>query len=311
MGRREVVPELVVRRVVLLERERVQVDPRLLHEQLQNESRVLPDDTEPPATLVDRLAGCCGYRLENPLRTEADIREPLCALDAHTEHHVRSCSDDRRADAHAGGEPRHREPQLVEHGGEERILLEAVAAAPTCHQLCLEAREVEQDRPAKLDVEVLEGDRGEVGAVQCPQRVDPGQAVARVPEPIEVGLEIHVEMLPVSPRCRHFSAIRPVQHAARLQIILQSHRLATAAGRRARIDPGRFSPARRGTSESAARGRCSTPPGRYLRAAHGQSTPYATSDASTEATVIKASSRAYTGEPPFESFSWQFPGRGL
>ena len=104
MGRREVVPELVVRRVVLLERERVQV----IH--VSSTSSCKTKSSPPRRHGTASHTGRSARRVlrvparESPAHRSRHPRSrPVDALDAHTEHHVRSCSDDRRADAHAGG----------------------------------------------------------------------------------------------------------------------------------------------------------------------------------------------------------------
>ena len=73
--------------------------------------------------------------------------------------------------SHAGREGHDAEAEAFEGRVEQRVLLEAVAAAAGCHELRLQGGEVEADRAAEEDVEVLEGDRPGVGLVQGGQDV--------------------------------------------------------------------------------------------------------------------------------------------
>jgi len=73
--------------------------------------------------------------------------------------------------AHARRQPRDREPDLLQHGGEERVLLEAVSAARAVHQLRLQRRQVQPDRPPEEDIEVLERDVRRVREVQRTQHL--------------------------------------------------------------------------------------------------------------------------------------------
>ena len=93
-------------------------------------------------------------------------------------------------EADARGEPRHRETELLERRREERVLLEAVAATATRDELRLQAREVEPDRTAEQDVEVLEGDRRRVREMQRVERCAPGREAALVADALEVARQV-------------------------------------------------------------------------------------------------------------------------
>ncbi|HZT78013.1 MAG TPA: hypothetical protein VFA27_15270 [Vicinamibacterales bacterium] len=68
-------------------------------------------------------------------------------------------------------EQRHRfESHLAQHGGEQRVVLEAVAAAALVEELPLEIVQREADRSAGLDREVLEQKRLAVCEVQSCER---------------------------------------------------------------------------------------------------------------------------------------------
>ena len=96
----------------------------------------------------------------------------------------------RRARAHPSGERRHREPEREEGGLKQRVLLEAVAAAKVRDELSLQRGEVEADRSAEEDVEVLERDgRG----VRLGQRGQDGRSRlsrSRIADPREIRVEV-------------------------------------------------------------------------------------------------------------------------
>src|SRR5262249_24611719 len=94
------------------------------------------------------------------------------------------------AGAHARRQPRHREAQRLQGRRQQGVLLEAVAAAPAAHQLRLQALQVEQDRPAQEDAQVLEGDVRGVGEVERVQHRKGRRAVARVADARQVGVEV-------------------------------------------------------------------------------------------------------------------------
>ena len=88
----------------------------------------------------------------------------------------------RVAEAHASEAAGHRVPEGLEDGGEQRVVLVAVAATPPVDHLADQAVDVEADLPAEVDVEVLVRDRPGVGRVQCSTsdgaaavEADPGQ----------------------------------------------------------------------------------------------------------------------------------------
>jgi hypothetical protein len=76
--------------------------------------------------------------------------------------------------------------QRPQRRSQQHVVLKAVAAAPLVHELALQVVELERDRDAAVGVEVLERDRGDVGAM------DLGQAGAGAdPDPFQVGSQIH------------------------------------------------------------------------------------------------------------------------
>jgi hypothetical protein len=79
------------------------------------------------------------------------------------------------SEANARRERSHRKPDRGECRGEKRVLLEAVAAALRRHELRLERREVQPDRATEEYVEILEGDRLGVRAVEGEEGIQAGR----------------------------------------------------------------------------------------------------------------------------------------
>jgi hypothetical protein len=61
--------------------------------------------------------------------------------------------------------------EALQRRGEQQTVLVAIAPAPTIDELRLDALEVDRYAAAQHDVDVLERDRGDVGAVQRGQRL--------------------------------------------------------------------------------------------------------------------------------------------
>lgn len=90
----------------------------------------------------------------------------------------------------AGGEPGHAIAEPVQRGGEEEVVLMAVAAPSPPNELPLEAVRVESDGSPEGDVEVLERHRRHVSAVERGQGRPRRNEVTPVPESIQVGSHI-------------------------------------------------------------------------------------------------------------------------
>ena len=105
-----------------------------------------------------RLAGH-RQRLARSFAAEPDICQPRLPVDLHRDHHVSA----REHRGSAGADTRlHRargEADLTEDLDEQRVLLEAVAAAALRDQFVAQPCEVEVNAAAQQDVEVLEGNR--------------------------------------------------------------------------------------------------------------------------------------------------------
>src|SRR4030095_4297106 len=90
------------------------------------------------------------------------------------------------------------EPDNLERGGEQGVVLETVAAATVSDELALQAREIETDRSPQQDVEVLERDRRRVGELERVQDLERRLDRSLVPDPFEVRVQIarHRPLLP-------------------------------------------------------------------------------------------------------------------
>ncbi len=93
--------------------------------------------------------------------------------------------------SHAAEVLRHGEPELAKRGGEERVVLEAIAAGVALEEFLLDRRNVDADHAVLLDLEVVERERAEVRDVESAKSVDgwrerPGHA-----ESPEVVVESH------------------------------------------------------------------------------------------------------------------------
>jgi hypothetical protein len=92
--------------------------------------------------------------------------------------------------AHARRQPRDAVAQRLEHRAEERILLEAITAAPAAHQLGHDARQIDRDAPPEQDVEVLERDRRHVRPLNRRQGGEIGRGWPPHADAREIGGEI-------------------------------------------------------------------------------------------------------------------------
>jgi hypothetical protein len=97
----------------------------------------------------------------------------------------------RRTAADAAEQRRRHEPDLAERGGEQRVVLEAVAAAPFVEKLPLEIGEAEPNRTAQLNRDVLEEKRLAMREMQPPKRLQIRRDRRRHTNASEVILQAH------------------------------------------------------------------------------------------------------------------------
>src|SRR6266566_181252 len=103
---------------------------------------------------------------------------------------MRSRQDAIRTEAHARGKERHVKAQRSQRRREQRVLLEAVAATAAGDELGLQAFEIEPDRPAEEDVQILERNMRRVRKMQRLQRGQRRLARAAVVDAPQISVEI-------------------------------------------------------------------------------------------------------------------------
>lgn len=123
--------------------------------------------------------------------TKPDVCQPsLLELDEQR-HVVEIRAKDARIIQHACRQPRHLKAELSEEGAEQPIDLVAESAPMTADDLVEERVFVEDDRPAGVDIQILERDRLYVRSVQGPQCRPGRRARARVANAAQVRVDIH------------------------------------------------------------------------------------------------------------------------
>ena len=111
------------------------------------------------------------------------------------------------------GKPGYREAELFERVREQRVLLEAVAAAFAGDQLRLQACNVEPDRNTEQNVEIFEWNRRRVRTMQRIEHCTRRRQIARVTDPAQIRRQ--VESALASPEVRHRSPLRQCRPNAR------------------------------------------------------------------------------------------------
>jgi hypothetical protein len=156
-------------------------------EDLEDELLALGHQPVAPPGLLGLLPGGEGEGVEEPAAPQSDVGQPGRALVDHPEQQVveRTGGTARGPHPHPGEHRCDLVAEGLERRLEEEVVLEAVAAAPVGDHLLLEPLEVEDDRSSAQRVEVLEGDRRRVRAVD---RGEAGRGVQ--PETPEVGVEV-------------------------------------------------------------------------------------------------------------------------
>ena len=97
---------------------------------------------------------------------EARVGQPDLLAGPHPERQVGPRAGPAAVRADPGQQPLDAEAQALEDRAEQLRVLVAVAAAAPADDLVLDGLQVDRDRAAQEDVEVLEADRGQVRAVQ-------------------------------------------------------------------------------------------------------------------------------------------------
>ena len=142
--------------------------------------------------LFDGRAVAKRHRLDQPGRSRTRRRRARLAADRHAQHHVRPRPALRRSSAHAAEQRRGFEAGVAQRGGEQRVVLEAIAAASGVQELALQVGKREADAGPRLNRQVLEQERFAVRPVQPAQRVDGGVGRGRQADTPQVVVESHV-----------------------------------------------------------------------------------------------------------------------
>ena len=123
-----------------------------------------------PEELTGRRAVAERDRQQQPLGAEADVGDPAVAVRFDEQHHVGSRQHRGRPIANPRHQARQREPELLQDGGKQQVVFEAVAAAAVADQLALDVVNREPDRSAEQDVEIFERNVRRMRQVQAGQR---------------------------------------------------------------------------------------------------------------------------------------------
>jgi len=190
MSRAVVVRQLVIDRVLGLERECVKVRScRALHT-LQNPRAVVASQPHRPGPLLHIPIRHQGNWLEQTPPAKANIRDPRNPFALDEQQHVRSRHDAARTEADACGQPRDFEAKLLENRREQSVLLEAVTASALTYDFALQAGKIKPHRKAKLHVHVLEREGRDVCEMKLPQGFNGGRAATAMRDPGEVRVEV-------------------------------------------------------------------------------------------------------------------------
>jgi hypothetical protein len=89
----------------------------------------------------------------------------------------------------AGQQPVDGEAETFQGGGEEQVVLVAVAAAPLADEFALHTVDVHPDALAERKRQALKRDRRRVRTVHQPQRLGGGGTGPRIADPGEIGIQ--------------------------------------------------------------------------------------------------------------------------
>src|SRR5207253_292476 len=120
-----------------------------------------------------------------------DVRDPWLTIDHDAQQHVRAYPSFRRTAAHAAEEQADVVVEVAKRRGQQRVVLEAVAAAALIDELPFQRVEREVHAAPGLDVDVVEEERAPVGAVDAPQRAGIGALRLLFLDSVQVAGEPH------------------------------------------------------------------------------------------------------------------------
>ena len=187
-----VVGHLVVDGMLRLEREPVEVHPLAADVRREDPEVLVAPEAMANAARPGLSTGRERQRIQEPVAAEAHVGQACSLRQLDPQQHVGAGPHAAHSRAYARRQRNHAEPQALQDGLEQRVLLEAVASASAGHDLGLQRSQVERDGPAQQDVEVLERDRRHVRCVQRGQRVERRLARSNVADAREVRIEVEV-----------------------------------------------------------------------------------------------------------------------
>src|SRR5690606_16551968 len=133
-----------------------------------------------------------GVQLERNRRPQAgaaetDLGEPLAPVERDEQQQMRARRR-RAAQVYACEQRPCREAESRERGLEQTVELEAIAAASAGNELRKDFRRVERDASAEQDVEILEGNRVGLGAMDALEAVGRYARRGSKPDTVEIGI---------------------------------------------------------------------------------------------------------------------------
>ena len=126
-------------------------------------------------------------RLKQPTESKPDICQPRLIVNPHAQYQMRARTNRTWPSPSPGARQQHLylEPELLQSGLEQQILLKAVSTLPLPDELALDIHRIQRDRLSGPWVEVLKRNRRRVGTMDCGKR----RRTAKL-DPIQVGAEI-------------------------------------------------------------------------------------------------------------------------
>ncbi len=167
----EVIGEVVVDRVLVLPGEGIEIDPGVGILRLKDEYVVFAAHAVRPDALLHGLFRTHVDRIKQPPGAEANVGEPASVFGFDFEEHVGARPYFGRTETDSRRQATQGESERLEHGGEKRVMLKAIAAASRGHELRLQIAQVERDAATEHDIQVFERNGRDVREVQRLERL--------------------------------------------------------------------------------------------------------------------------------------------
>src|SRR6185295_10989522 len=185
------IADFVILRQLFLEREAVKRRPLSVDDGLLQETftvRYNPIGAMGRLLLTDLIE--FERRAERP-GAEADIGDVRSLRKPHEQQHMAALNAARRlTDINARGQPGQIVAKRFQSGGEQTVLLEAIAAAFVPYQLLLERGGAKEDAPLQQHIEILEADCSGMKRVQRAQSLKRGLPGARIADAAQIRVDI-------------------------------------------------------------------------------------------------------------------------